>query len=347
MKPTLTNPHDRFFAQIFSDRQNAVDFLGHYLPPPVLKLMDLGSVEIAKDSFVDENLRGAVSGMLYRVQVAGNPAYVYLLFEHKSYSDPLTGFQLLKYMTRIWDLHLKQYGVKTLPLIIPLVIYHGARKWKGGESLGRLVSCPDEALKAYVPDFRFFLYDLSSYSDEEIRGEVLLRVSLLVLKYVFRKDLRGKIEGILCLLGDLAGRQSGIEYLEVLIRYLAEGADKLSREDLLKAVSQIPKGDRIMTSIAQQWKKEAHQEGWREGRQEGRQEGHQEGLRKGWQERGVVEARQVLLEDLEEQFGILPLSLVERISRIDNYEALRTLRRQRKSCEAPADFEQLMERSLH
>jgi len=90
-----------------------------------------------------------------------------------------------------------------------------------------------------------------------------LRVSLLVLKYVFHKGLRGKLGDILGLIGDLAGKQSGIEYLEVLIRYLAEGADKLSKKDLLKAISQIPEGGKIMPTIAEQWKEEGHRGSWR------------------------------------------------------------------------------------
>jgi len=339
MKPTITNPHDRFFARIFSEKQNAVDFLSHYLPPQVLELLDLDSVEIAKDSFVDEELGETLSDMLYRVRIAGNPAYVYLLFEHKSYPDPLIGFQLLKYMAGIWDLHLKQHGGKTLPLIIPLLIYHGVRKWKGGESFGRLVPCASEALTAYIPNFRFLLHDLSGYTDEEIRGEVLLRVTLLVLKHVFRGDLFGKLESMLGLFDELGKKQSGIEYIEVVIRYLAEGARKLSREDLLKIISRIPEGDKLMPTIAQQWKEEGRQEGLRKGLREGRQEGLQEGL--------IMAAQQVLREDLEEQFGILPPSVLEKISRIKSHETLLALRRQRKSCGTAADFEQLLENTLH
>jgi len=330
MKPTLTNPHDKFFARIFSDKQNAVDFLRCYLPPQVLELMDLSSIEIAKDSFVDEELKAFLSDMLYRVRVAGSAAYVYLLFEHKSFPDSLIGFQLLKYMVGIWDLHLKQFGRKTLPLIIPLVIYHGVKKWKGGESFGRIVPCPHEALKAYVPDFKFLLHDLSGYTDEEIRGEVMLRVSLLVFKYVFRKELGEKLGAILALLGDLAEKKSGIEYLEVLIRYLAEGTAALSKEQLLKAISEIPRGDEIMPTIAQQWKEEGQREGKREGKRE-----------------GLVFAQELLVGVLEDQFGTLPPGLPDKIGRIEDYEVLRMLGRRRKDCKTPADFERLLEGSTH
>jgi len=337
MKPTLTNPHDRFFARIFSDKQNAVDFLSHYLPREVLRLVDLESVEIAKDSFVDEKLRGSLSDMLYRVRIAGKPAYIYLLFEHKSYSDPLIGFQLLKYRIQIWDLHLRQHGGKRLPLIVPLVVYHGVKRWKGGESFGHIVSCPHEDLRAFVPDFRFLLYDLSGYSDEEIQGEVLLRVSLLVLKYVFRDELREKLESISGLLRELAGKKSGIGYLEVVIRYLFEGAEKLGREDIFEVFSKIEEGERLMPTIAQQLREEGRQEGRQEGRREGRQEGRQEGF---------MYARQILIEDLEEQFGAIPRTLADRIGRIEDFEALRELRRRRKGCGSAADFERLLDDAL-
>lgn len=42
--------------------------------------------------------------MLCRVKLNnGKSAFVYLLFEHKSYPDPLVAWQILKYLVRIWD----------------------------------------------------------------------------------------------------------------------------------------------------------------------------------------------------------------------------------------------------
>ncbi|WP_255416537.1 MULTISPECIES: Rpn family recombination-promoting nuclease/putative transposase [unclassified Halanaerobium] len=36
---------------------------------------------------------------------------------------------ILKYMTEIWDQHLKQNNSEKLPLILPLLIYHGDRRY--------------------------------------------------------------------------------------------------------------------------------------------------------------------------------------------------------------------------
>ena len=45
---------------------------------------------------------------------------VYILFEHKSYADRLTSFQLLRYLVRIWERMLRQ-GEPLAP-VIPLVL---------------------------------------------------------------------------------------------------------------------------------------------------------------------------------------------------------------------------------
>jgi predicted transposase/invertase (TIGR01784 family) len=215
MKPEIPNPHDRFFKQVFSEKENALDFMIHYLPPEILSLVDLDSVEIAKDSSVDEELRESFSDILYRVDLGGSPGYVYLLFEHKSFAYRFTALQLLKYMIRIWELHLKQFPKKELPVIVPLVVYHGETSWNAGLSLRDLIGTDQELLVAYVPHFDFLLYDLSEFSDDQIKGEVLLRVSLLVMKYIFRDELPGKLIEIMQLLKDLAKREKGLEYLQV------------------------------------------------------------------------------------------------------------------------------------
>lgn len=56
MEP-LTNPHDRFFKQLLAEPGVVNDFIRHYLPPEVARLLDLTSLELTKDTFVDEKLK--------------------------------------------------------------------------------------------------------------------------------------------------------------------------------------------------------------------------------------------------------------------------------------------------
>ena len=273
-----SNPHDEFFKYALGRPETARDFLSNALSPGVTALLDLATVELASGSFVDTHLRAHFSDLLYRVKLRdGHDAYVYMLFEHKSYPEPQIAFQLLKYMVRIWERAMRDKTA--LAPIMPLVIYHGAEHWRIGRNFQALLSLSPE-LAPYVPEYRYWLYDLSEYTDDEIKGEVLLRTALLALKHIYDEDLAEKAPGILALLRNLAASQSGLEYLEALLRYLATGSSKLTDVDLERAVEAVfsAGGDEIMTTIYEKWVQKGRLEGRLEGRQETLQEGIQLGL---------------------------------------------------------------------
>ena len=83
----ITNPHDSFFRETFSRKEIAVDFLGNYLPEKIRQQMDLSSLVLCKDSFIDKELRQHFSDILYSVEHTGGKLHLYLLFEHKSSTD--------------------------------------------------------------------------------------------------------------------------------------------------------------------------------------------------------------------------------------------------------------------
>ncbi len=170
--------------------------------------MVLDTLEVVKDTFIDGELSEYYSDLLYKVElIGGEPAYVYVLFDHKSYYDPLVGFQLLRYMVRIWERSLRKREARALPVIIPVVIYHGRGRWKARSSFDELFEAGDE-FRDVVPFFRYQLCDLRRYSDDDIKGVVLSKVAFLALKHVFSDDLSERLPGILSLLGELSGKRS-------------------------------------------------------------------------------------------------------------------------------------------
>nr|MBP8292620.1 Rpn family recombination-promoting nuclease/putative transposase [Caldilineaceae bacterium] len=163
----IVNPHDKFFKEALTQPEAARIFLRDYLPAEVTAQLDLARLQLVKDSFVDETLQEQFSDLLYEVGLRdGGNAYVCVLFEHKSYVDPLVALQVLRYMVRVWDYGLRQRG--RLWPVIPVVVYHGAARWTVATDFQALFDLPAE-LKPYVPDYRYWLCDLSAYSDEEIK----------------------------------------------------------------------------------------------------------------------------------------------------------------------------------
>ena len=87
---------------------------------------------------------------------SGEPGLVYVLVEHKSYSDSEAVLQMLSYMVRIWQRHVNGKGnegrtaraarARTLPPIIPLLAYSGTRPWTGPTNFADMFATDDPNL---------------------------------------------------------------------------------------------------------------------------------------------------------------------------------------------------------
>ena len=269
----VNNPHDKLFREICGDRDNAHSFLANHLPKKILDLVDMSTLEISKDSFIEKELADYSSDILYRVMFKnGSAGCIYLLFEHKSYHDRYVHLQLLEYMVKIWRLHIKQHKGKAvkLPIVIPLLICHTRRTWpKDTVRLTSLLSGPVDDLVGYIPDFGFELYDLHRFSDDQIKGTIMNRVMLLLFKYIFKPELRHKLPEIFVLLRTLMEKETGLQYLETVIRYLASvlDEDELSLNQIKEMAEQaISKetGEYIMT-LAEKLRKEGEKRGEKRG----------------------------------------------------------------------------------
>lgn len=300
---TVINPHDKLFRETWSDPANVRSFLQHYLPAEVLTLTDLESLEICKDSFVEKELREYFSDMLYKVKFYDSPGYVYILFEHKSYHEKWIHLQLLEYMLKIWRQSMKQDKSAGLPVVIPLVLFHGKSSWPSDYiRFSSLLSGPTDLLSAYIPDFSFVLYDLARFSDDQIKGTIMARVVMMMYKYILDPNLGEKLPGIFSLMRELMEKETGLQHLEAVLRYLFNTVDHISTDDIKTIVAQSlsdREGDFIMT-LAEKLKKEGFEKGVEQGMQQGMQQGMLKGLLEG------IEMA-VGLKFPEEAYKVMPL----------------------------------------
>ena len=230
-------------------------------------------------------------------------------------------------MVRIWEQSLREESKGRLAPIIPVVVYHGSATWRVGLNFGALFGGP-EPLRVYWPEFRYQLCDLSAYSDEAIKGGVILRVGLLLLKHIFQDDLEEHLPDILALLRDLKDQATALEYLETILRYVALGTDKVTKEGLQRAVETAfaERGGAAMgKTLAEQWIEEGLQQGLQQGMQRGMQQGMQQGLQQGLQ-RGIREGLLAGIElGLELKFGSAGLPLLPEIYKIEDVDVLRAI----------------------
>jgi predicted transposase/invertase (TIGR01784 family) len=287
VEPYLT-PHDEFFLYLLSDTENARDLILNIVPGPVVELLDLGSISVSRDSFVDSKLRRSQSDVLIRTRLRGRPACVYVLVEHKSRPERWTVLQLLKYMVRIWEKEVKVRTGKSvkepLPVIIPVIFYHGTRPWRYPVAFNQYFEAPAD-LEHYIPDFAAELMDLSRTPDTRILGNIQFRVALQTMKYIFQ-GLEGHIEDILRLLSEADIDPRYKDFLTAFFCYILKAESKDDERPLRKAIEKVDLtlGRETFMTIAESLIERGKEKG---------------------KEEGVLEDKQyVLIRQLDKKFGL-------------------------------------------
>ena len=194
MTPT---PHDALFKAIYSDPQRAAAHLAVALPEEVAAALDLGTLSLAPGSYIDPELTASASDLLFEVRTrGGRAALVYLLFEHQSRVDRMMALRLLCYIVRIMERwRLDHPNAASLPLVVPLVLYHGERPWSAPLDLAELYDLGErdsDALQGHGVGLRYRVRDLSAQRDEELRARARDALDLLVqllLKHCREEDL--------------------------------------------------------------------------------------------------------------------------------------------------------------
>ena len=122
-----------------------------------------------------------------------------------------------------------------------------------------------EALRAFVPEFRYHLCDLSHYTDEELEQGAELPPALLALRHVFSRDAKRQLTRVIERTTTWQDERERLEFLETLAVYYTTGS-KLSQREVVTTVDDIFKQQfsHIKIPLFERWREE--------GRVEGRQE---------------------------------------------------------------------------
>ncbi len=75
--------HDSLVKTIMNDPVAAQEFLEYYLPSDFKGLVDLSTITVEKESYIEESLSKKYSDIVYKVASKNNKeAFVYCLIEH-------------------------------------------------------------------------------------------------------------------------------------------------------------------------------------------------------------------------------------------------------------------------
>lgn len=318
---TIPARHDSLFKFTFSTAEHAASAIKAVLPPNIRRHIDFDTFELQPGSFVDTELRGRHTDLLYRTRLhGGGELLVHILFEHQSTPDATMPLRMLSYMVRIWFAALREAPDSSLLPIIPVVLYHGNRPWTAPQSMAEMYSADVrlDDFRELLPTARFIVDDLTGVSDDALRARALTgmaEVTLGTLKHIHDgqavvANLFKSFEALV----EVWRAPNGLRAIEALTRYILTNND-VAEQTMGETLGQLlgDEAQKVAMTTAQRLFSEGEELGLKRGRKEGREEGREEGLEQGREAERRLAARTLLTR----RFGVLTDEALERFEALD------------------------------
>ena len=325
-----TSEHDRGYKRLFSHPTAVEELLCGFLQEDWAEHLDFSTLERVGNSFVSEDFRERHGDLLWRLRFKGKDGwfYLYLLLEFQSTSDPFMAVRLLTYVSLLLEQIIRKGDLKPgdgLPAVLPLVLHNGKRPWRAPRDLESLFVEVPEGLRRYLPRLTYLLLDegrldLDRPGLERNQIAALFRIETSKSLEDFRRLTR-ELAGLIAGGGDPELRRTLDAWVLSLFRRTFPGAIISETTDL----EEIGMLEETAVEWRRQWKREARREGLQEGRKEGLKE-------------GVVAMRKLLLQQMTQRFGRLPVQVRRRVEEISSIAELSKLGKKLLSAESLRDL---------
>ena len=185
--------HDAAWKRLFSFTDMPRDLLAGFVPRAWVEKLDLSTLQPWPGDLVSNGLRQRHADRVWRVRRRDRRGFVLVTVEFQSRVDRTMAVRVLEYSTLLYqellrnkelrrvaraesDKRDRQRRVKPdpLPPVLPIVLYHGRKRWWARQNVAGLCAPTDEDLVPYQPAQRYFLLDIGAYTDPLPEGHNLM-----------------------------------------------------------------------------------------------------------------------------------------------------------------------------
>ena len=118
----INNEHDKIFRTVLDKKTDVSKFLNKFLG---LKIKT-EELEKYNSSYIDPKFKNKEADIVYRIKDKN----IFLLIEHQTKIDKKMPIRLHEYSTEIMASAMEENKYKSIPSVIPIVLYTGKTKWK-------------------------------------------------------------------------------------------------------------------------------------------------------------------------------------------------------------------------
>lgn len=213
--------HDKVFKEILDNKKEFVNFIKRYTE---YKTVDLKETNIEKYNrkFVTANFLVKESDIIYKVKGRN----VFIIVEHQSTIDYKMAERMHEYcMELIRNLRKESKTLNKLyPLICPIVLYTGKRKWDAPRTISEVQEKYDGMKLLDYPKYN--LIDINNYTKEELLKENTAIAKAMLFEKLNSKEEMKEILEILTKKGEV----DMTNFERLLIELIDEKCEKYKAE---------------------------------------------------------------------------------------------------------------------
>ena len=174
----INNEHDKIFRTVLDKKTDVSKFLNKFLGLNI-KIEEL---EKYNSSYIDPKFKNKEADIVYRIKDKN----IFLLIEHQTKIDKKMPIRLHEYSTEIMASAMEENKYKSIPSVIPIVLYTGKTKWK---IENETIANQQFFKEVKLIDGEFNLIDINDFSKKE-----LLEDDIFITKMMLVEKCKDEIE---------------------------------------------------------------------------------------------------------------------------------------------------------
>ena len=227
-KYSINKKHDKMFKEMLSDKKSTVDFINSFLH---LNLAE-SDIEKYEKEFRTSEFSNVEADVVYKIKNKN----VFILIEHQSSVDYKMSYRIMRYKYAIIESAIDKKRLKEqsyrIPMVIPIVLYTGKRKWKK-----LLINDIEEKVEGYAENWlEYTLIDVNEFSNEQLLADnLIITKAMLIEKSKNKEELYRNIEEVI----NIQKEKKAFDnlQLEKLITYeLSETEDKNIMHEFIEKI---------------------------------------------------------------------------------------------------------------
>lgn len=234
--------HDKLFKSILKDEKELSKFINQFITSELeIKATDL---EKFTNSYITKKYKSKEADLVYKLKEQD----IFFLIEHQSTVDNSMPYRMLNYCIDImyeWCKSKKLAQIDEYPLIIPIVIYTGDRRWNVPQNFSdKQISTA--IFENYKINFKYNLIDINRISLEKLLElKTMFGYGMIIEKAKNKKDLLDKID---LLIKNCNDKKQLEEFKGVVLYVLDSSLSNIEQEEIIGKIERKV-GDKSMSTL--------------------------------------------------------------------------------------------------